>query len=66
MIYYLSEVVPEYDLGDKFREKPISEVPVLLLSGTLDGRTYIESQRTAISGLKNAEMVTVKNFKPLG
>lgn len=58
---YLDDVARSYDLGDRFREKPVSDVPVLLLSGTLDGRTYIESQREATSGLTNREAVTVRN-----
>lgn len=58
---YLIDAAPSYDLGSSFREKPASEVPLLLLSGTLDGRTYIESQREAVSGLKNSQLVTVKN-----
>jgi len=58
---YLIDAAPSYGLGNSFREKPVSEVPLLLLSGTLDGRTYIESQREAVSGLKNRQLVTVRN-----
>ena len=58
---HLEGVVPSLDLGDGFRRKPVSDVPLLLLSGTLDGRTYIESQREAVSGLKNRQLVTVTN-----
>ena len=58
---YVAEVAPEYDLGDAFREKPTGDTPLLLLSGTLDGRTYIESQREAVSGLANRQTVTVVN-----
>lgn len=57
----LDGVVPDLDLGDTFREAPVSDVPVLVLSGTLDGRTYPESHLEAVSGLSNAEIVTVKN-----
>ncbi len=49
------------DLGDGFREDPKSDVPTLLLSGTLDGRTYPESQRQALSGMRNLTSVTVVN-----
>jgi pimeloyl-ACP methyl ester carboxylesterase len=49
------------DLGDAFRETPQSKVPTLLFSGTLDGRTYIESQREAVAGLENSTLVTVVN-----
>jgi pimeloyl-ACP methyl ester carboxylesterase len=58
---YLIDAAPTYVLDDRFREKPVSDVPLLLFSGTLDGRTYIGSQRQAVSGLTNREMVTVIN-----
>ena len=58
---YVAEAAPEYDLGDAFREKPTGDTPLLLLSGTLDGRTYIESQREAVSGLANRQTVAVVN-----
>lgn len=58
---YVAEAAPAYDLGDDFRTKPEGETPLLLLSGTLDGRTYIESQREAVSELSNRQMVTVVN-----
>lgn len=51
----------DLDLGDAFRKNPSSEVPVLVLGGTLDGRTPIESQREAITELKNATMITIEN-----
>lgn len=57
----LNNYVPGLDLGDAFRQAPISDVPVLVLSGTLDGRTYPESGREAVSGLSNAHIVTLKN-----
>lgn len=58
---YLNDIAASFDLGDRFRLRPVSGVPLLLLSGTLDGRTYIESQREAVSGMANREMVTVTN-----
>ncbi|WP_444893256.1 alpha/beta hydrolase [Microbulbifer sp. TRSA001] len=58
---HYDNMAPHLDLGDKFRNKPTSNIPVLLLSGTLDGRTYLESQHEAISGFKNAIKVTVEN-----
>ncbi len=54
-------IAPELDLGDNFRAAPTSAVPVLVFSGTLDGRTTMESQRAAIAGLKNATLITVTN-----
>lgn len=58
---HLNKVVPNLDLGDDFRKMPKSDVPTLLLSGTLDGRTYAESQYEALSGLSNLTKVTIKN-----
>lgn len=57
----LNKVVANLDLGDAFRNAPKSDVPTLLLSGTLDGRTYLESQYEATEGLSNLTKVTVKN-----
>ncbi|MFT6005873.1 MAG: pimeloyl-ACP methyl ester carboxylesterase, partial [Pseudoalteromonas tetraodonis] len=54
-------LIADLDLGDAFREAPQSTVPTLLFSGTLDGRTYIESQREAVAGLKNSTLITVVN-----
>jgi len=58
---FLTGVAPELDLGDSFRKPPMSDVPLLLLSGTLDGRTYIGSQREAVSGFTQLSAVTVRN-----
>ncbi len=57
----LNKQVPNLDLGDAFRANPQSAVPTLLLSGTLDGRTFPEEQYEATSGLTNLKTVTVKN-----
>jgi pimeloyl-ACP methyl ester carboxylesterase len=48
-------------LGDSFRTGPHSDVPTLLLSGTLDGRTYPQSQREATQGLSKLTQVMVVN-----
>lgn len=58
---HLDNYVDGLDLGDAFREAPQSDVPTLVLSGTLDGRTYVESQREAVAGLSNVHIVTVEN-----
>lgn len=50
-----------FDLGDEFRQAPTGDTEVLVLSGTLDGRTYVESQAEAVAGLPNAHIVTVHN-----
>lgn len=49
------------DLGDDFRRAPQSAIPTLLLTGTLDGRTYPAEQQAAVAGLSNLETVTVEN-----
>ena len=59
--YHLDGIAPQLELGDDYRRVPESDVPVLLLSGTLDGRTYLESQREAVSGLSNLTAITVEN-----
>ncbi len=37
----------------------MSDVPTLLLTGTLDGRTYPQAQKEAVTGLSNVTAVTV-------
>lgn len=49
------------DLGDRFRQAPKSRVPTLLLSGTLDGRTYTDGQLEAVAGLSRLTHVEVVN-----
>lgn len=65
---YLNAPMPQirgawdgFDLGDDFRQPPVSDVPVLVLTGTLDGRTYPESQREAVAGLTDVTHITVVN-----
>jgi hypothetical protein len=48
---HLNDVINGLDLGDKFRQPKLSSIPVLLLTGTLDGRTYIEGQKQAVDHL---------------
>ncbi|MXO57661.1 alpha/beta fold hydrolase [Altererythrobacter gangjinensis] len=57
----LEDVDPSLVLEAEFRTNPVSDVPLLLLSGTLDGRTYLESQREAVAGFSNAQAVTIHN-----
>ncbi|MEL6825167.1 MAG: alpha/beta fold hydrolase [Pseudomonadota bacterium] len=58
---HLETVDPSLDLGDTFRAAPMSDVPTLVLSGTLDGRTYPESGQEATAGLAQRQTVIVKN-----
>jgi pimeloyl-ACP methyl ester carboxylesterase len=46
-------------LSESFRINPVSDVPVLLLSGTLDGRTYLSSQIEAVSGLSDLDHMII-------
>jgi len=57
----LNRSVDGLDLGDNFRKDPNSDVPTLLLTGTLDGRTYPEGQLEATRGLTRLTQVIVKN-----
>ena len=54
-------VLTELDLGPDFRRGPLGDTPILLLSGTLDGRTYPDSQREAVAGMSEVTQVTVVN-----
>ncbi len=57
---HLETVDPSLDLGNQFRIAPASNVPTLVLSGTLDGRTYPQSHREATAGLTQRQFVNVK------
>lgn len=57
----LANVWPDMDLGAAFRQEARYDGPVLLLTGTLDGRTYPEGQREATAGLSDSTAVTVIN-----
>ncbi|WP_026354006.1 alpha/beta hydrolase [Woodsholea maritima] len=54
-------VVKGLDLGDGFRQDPVSDIPVLLISGSLDGRTMLEEQRQAVRGLSNLTHIVVEH-----
>ena len=49
------------DLGEKFRAPFRSHVPVLFMSGTLDGRTYPESAHDLIGRFRNGSHLVVEN-----
>ena len=59
-IPHLVDAFGPVDLGDEFRSPPRSSRPALVLSGTLDGRTYPESHREAVAGLSRMTFVTVE------
>ncbi|MFN2258645.1 MAG: alpha/beta fold hydrolase [Parasphingopyxis sp.] len=52
---------PGFELDEDFRTGPEGDTPLLLLTGTLDGRTYPEGQREAVAGLTNVTQVTIRN-----
>lgn len=65
---YLNSPMPQIrgvwdglDLGEDFRQPPVSDIPVLVLTGTLDGRTYPDAQDEAVFGLTNVTRITVVN-----
>ena len=58
---HLKDAFGALDLGDDFRSMPTSKTPTLLLSGTLDGRTYPKSQAEAVAGFSDVTQVMVEN-----
>jgi len=58
---HLRGVFKDFELDDDFRKAPVSDVPTLLLTGTLDGRTYPKAQQEAVAGLTNVSTVIVQN-----
>lgn len=56
----LNGTVPGLDLGDAFRQEARHAIPTLVLSGTLDGRTYLAEQQQAVAGLSARQQVTVR------
>lgn len=56
----LNGFVPGLDLGEDFRKEASHAIPTLVLSGTLDGRTYLAEQQQAVAGLSARQQVTVK------
>ncbi len=58
---HLTGAIPGLDLGEDFRSAPVSDIPTLVLRGSLDGRIYPLSQLEATSGLKNRQVVDVIN-----
>jgi len=54
-------VRPALDLGDDFRAPFKSATPVLFISGTLDGRTYVPEAQEEIKGFSRATHLIVEN-----
>jgi pimeloyl-ACP methyl ester carboxylesterase len=55
------DVAPELALGDGFRAALDTPVPALLVMGTMDGRTPVESQRELLPQFRNATVLTAVN-----
>ncbi|MEM9387263.1 MAG: alpha/beta fold hydrolase [Pseudomonadota bacterium] len=49
------------DLGEEFRAPLRSSLPTLILSGTLDGRTFPEAHQEVLSQFSQGAMVTIEN-----
>lgn len=49
------------DLGDAFRGPLRSDVPVLFISGTLDGRTPQANAQALLAGFSNGKQLVVRN-----
>ena len=58
---HLANESGSFRLPDEFRETPSSDVPTLVLSGTLDARTYPEAALEATAGLTERTVITVEN-----
>jgi len=58
---HVRDVVPELVLHDDFRQPLATDVPTLLVVGTIDGRTPIESQEELLSQFRHATRLTVVN-----
>ena len=58
---HIMGIRPEIDLGDTFRGDFQSDVPTLLISGTLDGRTYPEASAAQLSSFANGLRLIVEN-----
>lgn len=56
---HVADVDEGLDLGDAFREPIRSDIPTLLFSGTLDGRTYPDGQAEAVADLERLTHISV-------
>ncbi|WND02957.1 alpha/beta hydrolase [Temperatibacter marinus] len=59
--WHYDALYPEYDLGKQFRMPTQSRTPLLLFSGTLDGRTYLQQQQSTLAEMPNAVSIIVEN-----
>jgi len=58
---HIRGIRPQLDLGDSFRAPLRAGTPVLFISGTLDGRTYLAEAAEELRGLRNGRRLIVEN-----
>ena len=58
---HVADALPALDLGESFRAPFRSTSPVLILTGTLDGRTYPEAAAEVATNFSKATVVTFEN-----
>ena len=58
---HLRDIMNDIDLGEDFRASFTSKRPILILSGTLDGRTYPEAHQEIARQFSNSEVLTIEN-----
>ncbi len=56
----LCNVLGSYDLGDDFRGRLVSDVPTMLVGGSLDVRTPISNAEELLPDLSNSELLTIE------
>ena len=56
------DVLGAIDLSDEFREDLYSEIPTLLVSGTLDARTPVSNAEEVLKGLVNGQHLILENI----
>ena len=57
---YIAKKLDLPDLGSSFRKNPVTNVPVLFFSGSLDGRTYMESAQELVKGFNNCKHIIIE------
>lgn len=57
----LDRAIPGLDLGDGFRKSFRSDIPALLIAGSLDGRTPLTEQAEVAAQFRNKVQVVVEN-----
>ncbi|MEM6684817.1 MAG: alpha/beta hydrolase [Bacteroidota bacterium] len=61
LLYEWMQTLDFPQLPDSFRIMPVNNVNALLLSGTLDGRTYVDSAVQIAKKFKNGQHVLIEN-----